>query len=87
MLATKQGQPQAIQLADTFCIEARDRIEQLFRTLYGAHDAKMYALAMSVMKGEHAWLEQGIVDERSFMGIDAELPAARAESRQTAGVA
>jgi alkylation response protein AidB-like acyl-CoA dehydrogenase len=71
MLATKLNQPEAIQLADAFCVEARERIEQHFRALYGPHDAKLYTLAMSVLKGEHAWLEQGIVDEAYYHEADA----------------
>jgi alkylation response protein AidB-like acyl-CoA dehydrogenase len=66
MLATKLNQPEAIQLADVFCTEARERIAQHFRALFGAHDDKLYKLAMSVLKGEHAWLEQGIVDESYY---------------------
>ena len=75
MLATKQGRPEAIQLADAFCAEARERIGQLFRSLNGPSDAKLYALAMSVLRGEHAWLEHGIVDENSFMSVMPAPPA------------
>jgi alkylation response protein AidB-like acyl-CoA dehydrogenase len=66
MLSSKQDQPGAVQLADAFCVEARERIAAHFRALYGAHDEKLYKLAMSVLKGEHAWLEQGIVDEAYY---------------------
>jgi hypothetical protein len=63
MLSATQNQPEAMDLADAFCVEARDRIAALFRSLYGPHDEQLYKLAMGVLKGEHAWLEQGIVDE------------------------
>jgi hypothetical protein len=66
MLATTEGRAEAVQLADAFCVESRQRIAQLFRTLYGPHDDRLYALAQSVLRGEHAWLESGIVDEASF---------------------
>ncbi|MFI5245652.1 MAG: acyl-CoA dehydrogenase family protein, partial [Gemmatimonadales bacterium] len=66
MLATKLDQPGAIQLADAFCVEARARIEQQFRALFGPNDEQLYKLAMSVLKGEHEWLEQGIVDEAYY---------------------
>ena len=33
------------------------------------HDDKLYKLAMSVLKGEHAWLEQGIVDEAYYHDV------------------
>jgi alkylation response protein AidB-like acyl-CoA dehydrogenase len=66
MLSSKLNQPEAIQLADAFCAESRERIALLFRQLYGAHDEQLYKLAMSVLKGEHAWLENGIVDESYY---------------------
>ena len=86
MLATKLNQPEAIQLADVFCTQARERIEKLFESLYGPSDEKLYKLAMSVLKGEHAWMEQGIVDEAYYH----DTPAAQVEKierREPAGVA
>jgi hypothetical protein len=53
--------PEAVTLADVFCIEARDRIKAHFDALFGANDPALYKLAMEVLRGEHAWLEQGIV--------------------------
>ncbi len=63
MLSTRDGRTEAIALADAFCVEARQKIEQHFAALYGPHDDQLYRVAQSVLKGEHAWLEQGIVDE------------------------
>ncbi|MFI5311547.1 MAG: acyl-CoA dehydrogenase family protein [Gemmatimonadales bacterium] len=83
MLATTEGRKEALQLADAFCVESRQRIEQLFRTLYGPHDDQLYQLAQSVLRGEHAWLESGIVDEASFVSARA----AAVEPREPAGVA
>ena len=83
MLATTEGRHEAVQLADAFCVESRDRIEQLFRTLYGRHDDQLYTLAQSVLRGEHAWLESGIVDEETYAAVRA-VPV---EVRETAGVA
>jgi hypothetical protein len=60
-MLSKQGRPEAVTLADAFCIEARDRIKQHFDQLFGANDPALYRLAMEVLRGEHAWLEQGIV--------------------------
>ena len=57
----KQGRPQAVALADVFCLEARERIRILFDNLFGPNDPALYKLAMEVLRGEHAWLEQGIV--------------------------
>ena len=85
MLATKLGRPEAIQLADVFCTGARGRIAQHFRELYGPNDDKNYQLALAVLKGEHAWLEAGIVDEYSPDAKD--MPRPVAEKREPAGVA
>jgi hypothetical protein len=60
-MLSKQGRPEAVTLADAFCIEARDRIKLHFDQLFGANDPALYKVAMEVMRGEHAWLEQGIV--------------------------
>jgi hypothetical protein len=60
MLA-KAGQKEAVTLADLFCREARERIKVHFDQFYGPNDDPMYRVAMEVLKGEHAWLEQGIV--------------------------
>ncbi len=60
MLA-KQGRPEAVALANAFCLEARDRIKVHFEQLFGHNDPAIYKVAMEVLRGEHAWLEQGIV--------------------------
>src|SRR3954462_2187412 len=57
----KAGQPEAISLADLFCREARKRINRLFDDFYGADDGAMYKVAQQVLKGEHAWMETGII--------------------------
>jgi len=60
MLAS-QGNEKAAELADLFCREARLRIKGNFKRFYGTNDAVMYRVSQRVLKGEHAWLEQGIV--------------------------
>jgi alkylation response protein AidB-like acyl-CoA dehydrogenase len=60
LLATR-GQREAVTLADAFCIEARQRIAAHFRMLFGPSDPALYRVAMQVLRGEHAWLEHGIV--------------------------
>ncbi|HVS32533.1 MAG TPA: acyl-CoA dehydrogenase family protein [Thermoanaerobaculia bacterium] len=64
MLA-KQGQKNAVDLADVFCHEARKRIEQNFSTLFDDYDEKAYRVVQNLMKGEYEWLEgqlvQGVV--------------------------
>ncbi len=67
MLKTN-GQPQAVALADAFCIEARQRIAYLFKHLHNENDKQLYKLSRAVLAGEHTWLEQGIVDAMSVHG-------------------
>jgi hypothetical protein len=61
MLAKKQGRKEALELADLFCREARHRIAQHFRDFFGPNDEQLYKVSQRVLKGEHAWLEAGIV--------------------------
>jgi len=87
MLASTQGRHEAVQLADAFCVEARQRIAQLFRLLHGPADAQLYALAMSVLRGEHAWLEQGIVDEETHARASLATEPVPREAREPVGAA
>jgi hypothetical protein len=57
----KQGGHEADALADLFCRAARQRIDRLFENFYGHYDAEMYQVAQQVLRGEHAWLETGII--------------------------
>jgi len=61
VMLAKQGRKEALTLADGFCIEARQRIRAHFRALFGDNDPALYRVAMQVLRGEHAWLEHGIV--------------------------
>ena len=36
-------------------------MKQLFDAFYGEYDAQMYKVAQQVLRGEHSWLETGIV--------------------------
>ncbi len=79
MLA-QQGNAEAMELADLFCREARQRIATNFHRFYGKNDAAIYRVSQRVLEGRHAWLEEGIV------GImeDAPVASARAASRADA---
>jgi alkylation response protein AidB-like acyl-CoA dehydrogenase len=81
MLA-KRGQPEAQRLADVFCREARRRIRRNFAELFGKTDGAVYRLAQEVLRGEHAWLEAGIVDFAPSAQRESEMLVERA----TAGV-
>ncbi|MBX9927985.1 MAG: acyl-CoA dehydrogenase family protein, partial [Gemmatimonadaceae bacterium] len=84
MLA-KSGQREAIALADVFCRQSRARIGVLFDALFGPEDERTYRLAQSVLKGEHAWLERGIVEDAPSAAPPARAAAPRLE-REPAGV-
>jgi alkylation response protein AidB-like acyl-CoA dehydrogenase len=60
-----EGRTEAVQLADAFCREARMRVDSHFRNFYGRNDGVLYRTAKSVMEGEHAWLEAGVMEFES----------------------
>jgi alkylation response protein AidB-like acyl-CoA dehydrogenase len=61
MLA-KQGNKNALDLADVFCHEASKRIDFNFRTLFDNYDEKEYRVVQQLMKGEYEWLEGMLVE-------------------------
>jgi hypothetical protein len=83
MLA-KQGNHEAADLADLFCRAARVRVGQLFENFYGEYDAQMYKVAQQVMRGEHSWLETGIV---SLVEEEPTAPARGMRAGETVGAA
>ena len=50
----------AAELADLFCRNARRKVGRLFRDLWSNDDVRKYKVAMKVLDGQHAWLEEGI---------------------------
>jgi len=68
----KAGDANAGDLALLFCREARLRIADHFRMLFGPNDAALYSISQRVLKGEFQWLEEGTVSmERSAAGVAA----------------
>ena len=57
----KNGQKNAIDLADVFCREARIRIENTFSNLFTDYDDAAYKLVQNLMKGEYDWFEGQLV--------------------------
>jgi alkylation response protein AidB-like acyl-CoA dehydrogenase len=51
----------AMRVADVFCRQARGRVQSKFHGLWRNEDVPTYRVAQEVLKGEHAWLEQGMV--------------------------
>jgi len=86
MLA-KRGQVAAGRLADVFCREARVRIRRSFASLDGKNDTAHYRLAQEVLRGEHAWLEEGIMAPPSSAApLDQQERPSERVARQPAGV-
>lgn len=84
-MLSQRGQADAVRLADVFCREARLRIRRLFGSLHGPNDVAHYRLAQSVLKGEYAWLEQGIMSPPSDLAA-AGSPSSAANEEAVAGV-
>jgi alkylation response protein AidB-like acyl-CoA dehydrogenase len=56
------GHPEAenaAELADLFCRNARRRVVRLFQDLWRNDDVRKYKVALKVLDGKHAWLEEG----------------------------
>ncbi|HEU4564631.1 MAG TPA: acyl-CoA dehydrogenase family protein [Gemmatimonadaceae bacterium] len=86
-MLVRKGDPNALDLADLFCREARLRIADSFRNFYGSNDAALYKVAQNVVKGEYGWLEQGVM---SFIpAVEARTPVdpeRKTIAREAAGV-
>ncbi len=52
----------AVRLADVFCRQARGRVRAKFNGLWRNEDVPTYKVAQDVLKGEHRWLERGMVE-------------------------
>ncbi len=75
-----EGHGQAVELADLFCREARQRIRTNFARFYGRNDGAIYRVSQRVLAGHHAWLEEGIV---GLMTEETPAPSGSKGSRAT----
>ena len=50
-----------VRMADVFSRHSRRKVGQLFGSVFSNEDDRTYRLAQSVLKGEQAWLEAGMV--------------------------
>ncbi len=62
------GNPAATRLANAYCGQARLTVARLFRELWVNTDAGDERLAREVLDGEHAWLEDGVLDPSEGTG-------------------
>jgi alkylation response protein AidB-like acyl-CoA dehydrogenase len=53
--------PGPVQLADLFSRHARRRVEERFVAVFENDDVATYQVARQVLRGEHSWLESGMV--------------------------
>lgn len=52
---------EAERLADLFCHDARRRVKAAFRALWRNDDPLKYRIGQQVLRGQHAWLEEGVM--------------------------
>ncbi|MBB4639537.1 acyl-CoA dehydrogenase family protein [Longimicrobium terrae] len=68
----------AQRLADVFCRRSRLRIRDLFAAIHKNADEATYRLAMDVLKGKYAWLEDGAISAWPAEGGEPKSPGAGA---------
>jgi hypothetical protein len=70
----------AVQLADTFCLQARRRIGERFRSLFRNDDVATAALSGRFLAGEFTWLERGVVSLDQYRNqVEAAAEAAEVD--------
>ena len=52
---------EAVRLADSFAVESRRRVGELFRRIRSNHDVADYRIAQDIMAGDFEWMERDIV--------------------------
>ncbi len=57
----KKGQTNAVELADNFCLDARQRIDAHFRGGAANHDRQYLKTAKKILSNEFEWLENEII--------------------------
>ncbi|GAA5116300.1 acyl-CoA dehydrogenase family protein [Haloechinothrix salitolerans] len=58
----------AYELADAFCRQARQRIDQLFQELWDNTDDTDNRIAKAALRGDYIWLEAGVLDPSEGTG-------------------
>ncbi|MCD6049330.1 MAG: Butyryl-CoA dehydrogenase, partial [Verrucomicrobia bacterium] len=58
----REHRAEALELADCFCVNARLRLAELFRSLGENSDRANYRLAQEVTAGKYTWVEEGVLE-------------------------
>lgn len=66
---------EAVRAADVFCRQARRRVRALFGALWSNDDTARYRHGVSVLAGEQAWLEAGILAHATARPAPAAEPS------------
>jgi alkylation response protein AidB-like acyl-CoA dehydrogenase len=61
MVKRDRSETGPLRLADLFAMQARRRIEERFDRVFDNEDVPTYDVAQQAIRGEHRWLERGIV--------------------------
>jgi hypothetical protein len=80
LFAMSASLSRAADLAEPFCEGSARKVEGLFRALWDSPDGADCALGLSVLKGEHSWLEKGSIG----LGLSAEELRPRLPLREKA---
>jgi alkylation response protein AidB-like acyl-CoA dehydrogenase len=59
--AAEEDGRSAVELADVFSRQARRRVEERFAAVFDNDDVATYQVAQGVLRGEHQWMERGMV--------------------------
>ncbi len=70
MVKERPGDPSPVDLADLFCRQSRQRVDDLFDGLFDANDRPAYDVAQDVLEGAYRWLEQGILPPPAPEGFE-----------------
>lgn len=54
------------EMANLFCLQARERLDRTFRMLFSNQDKTTYRLGRKTLNGRFKWLETGIVNESFY---------------------
>ncbi|MFY9824875.1 MAG: acyl-CoA dehydrogenase family protein [Thermoanaerobaculia bacterium] len=89
---TEAGHPEAAnatELADLFSRGSRRKVVRLFHELWANDDVRKYKVALRVLEGKHAWLEEGSLSiaarkeaHRPLTADSAEQPARKTDISQ-----